>query len=98
MRNREAGTRRRGRAGRARTVTQKDIAGQLGVSVMTVSKALAGHPDVSEATRERVLGTARTMRYTVNVLARSLVQRRTRTIGVVVPDISEPFQIGRAHV
>jgi LacI family transcriptional regulator len=97
-RNREAGPGRRGAgrgpAGRGtprRTVTQKDIAGKLGVSVMTVSKALAGHPDVSEATRERVLGTAREMRYTVNVLARSLVQRRTRTIGVVVPDISEPF-------
>jgi LacI family transcriptional regulator len=58
---------------------------------MTVSKALTGHPDISEATRERVQAAARDMRYTVNVLARSLVQRRTRTIGAVVPDISEPF-------
>jgi LacI family transcriptional regulator len=82
---------RRRRREERRTVTQKDIARKLGVSVMTVSKALTGHPDISEATRERVQGTAREMRYTVNVLARSLVQRRTRTVGVVVPDISEPF-------
>ena len=82
---------RRRRREERRTVTQKDIARKLGVSVMTVSKALTGHPDISAATRERVLGTAREMRYTVNVLARSLVQRRTRTVGVVVPDISEPF-------
>jgi LacI family transcriptional regulator len=72
-------------------VTQKDIARRLGVSVMTVSKALTGHPDISERTRERVERAARRMRYTVNVLARSLVQRRTRTVGVVVPDIAEPF-------
>jgi LacI family transcriptional regulator len=92
-RNRGAGTTRRGRgrASGARTVTQKDIARTLGVSVMTVSKALTGHPDISEATRERVVGKAREMRYTVNVLARSLVQRRTHTVGLVVPDISEPF-------
>jgi LacI family transcriptional regulator len=82
---------RRRRREERRTVTQKDIARKLGVSVMTVSKALTGHPDISAATRERVLGAAREMRYTVNVLARSLVQRRTRTVGVVVPDISEPF-------
>ena len=75
----------------SKTVTQKDIARKLGVSVMTVSKALTGHPDISERTRVRVKDAARAMHYTVNVLARSLVQRRTRTIGVVVPDIAEPF-------
>jgi LacI family transcriptional regulator len=85
------GRRESGRAGAARRVTQKDIARSLGVSVMTVSKALTGHSDISEETRERVRRAAREMRYTVNVLARSLVQRRTRTIGLVVPDISEPF-------
>jgi LacI family transcriptional regulator len=82
---------KRGREASRRTVTQKDIARKLGVSVMTVSKALKGHPDISQKTRERVLEAARGMHYTVNVLARSLVERRTRTIGVVVPDISEPF-------
>jgi LacI family transcriptional regulator len=76
---------------RGRATTQKDIAERLKVSVMTVSKALQGHPDISDRTRELVLRTAREMRYTVNVVARNLVQRRTQTIGVVVPDISEPF-------
>ncbi len=71
--------------------TQKDIARRLNVSVMTVSKALKSHPDISEKTRTLVQRTAREMRYTVNVIARSLVRRHTQTIGVVVPDISEPF-------
>lgn len=77
--------------GSGRRTTQSDIAQRLGVSVMTVSKALTGHPDISEKTRALVVRTAREMHYTVNVLARSLVQQRTRTVGVVVPDISEPF-------
>jgi LacI family transcriptional regulator len=71
--------------------TQKDIAEKLNVSVMTVSKALKGHPDISEKTRRLVQKTAREMDYTINVVARSLVQKKTNTIGVVIPDISEPF-------
>lgn len=73
------------------TVTQKDIAKRLGVSVMTVSKALTSHPDISETTRELVKQTAKDMNYRVNVVARSLVQRRTNTIGIIVPDVSELF-------
>ncbi|MBN1997271.1 LacI family DNA-binding transcriptional regulator [candidate division KSB1 bacterium] len=79
------------------SVTQKDIARKLNVSVMTVSKALRGHPDISEKMRKRVEKTAREMNYTVNVLARSLVQKRTNTIGVVVPDISESFYAEIIH-
>ncbi len=71
--------------------TQKDIAAKLNVSIMTVSKALKGHPDISAKTRKRVEDTAREMNYTVNVVARSLVQKRTHTIGVIVPDISELY-------
>ncbi|RPI03128.1 MAG: LacI family transcriptional regulator [Calditrichaeota bacterium] len=72
-------------------VTQKQIAQKLNVSVMTVSKALKGHPDISAKMRERVEKTAAEMNYTVNVQARNLAQKRTQTIGVVFPDISEPF-------
>jgi LacI family transcriptional regulator len=72
-------------------VTQKDIAQKLNLSVMTISRALKGHPDISEETRKLVEKTAKEMNYTVNMVARSLVQKRTNTIGVVVPDISEPF-------
>jgi len=72
-------------------VTQKDIAEKLNVSVMTVSKSLKGHPDISPKTRNLVKRTAKKMNYTVNVVARSLVQQKTNTIGVVLPDISEQF-------
>jgi len=72
-------------------VTQKDIARRLHVSVMTVSKALADHPDIAEKTREQVAAAAREMNYRVNRIARSLVQRKTHTIGVIVPDVSELF-------
>jgi LacI family transcriptional regulator len=72
-------------------VTQKDIAERLQLSVMTVSKALANHPDIAEKTREQVIQTAKEMNYHLNRVARSLVQRKTRTIGVIVPDVSELF-------
>ena len=72
-------------------ITQKDIAQRLNLSIMTVSRALKGHPDINKDTRKLVLKTAREMNYTVNMVARSLVQKRTQSIGVLVPDISEPF-------
>ncbi|HPG39662.1 MAG TPA: LacI family DNA-binding transcriptional regulator [bacterium] len=72
-------------------VTQKDIARKLNLSIMTISRALKGHPDINIETRKLVEKTAREMNYSVNLVARSLVQKRTNTIGVVVPDISEPF-------
>jgi len=72
-------------------VTQKDIAKKLNVSIMTVSKALKGHSDIALETRRLVEKTAREMNYTVNAVARNLVQKRTNTIGIVIPDISESF-------
>jgi DNA-binding LacI/PurR family transcriptional regulator len=73
------------------TITQKDIAERLHLSIMTVSKALANHPDVADKTREQVIHAAKEMNYRVNRIARSLVQRKTNTIGVIVPDVSELF-------
>ena len=72
-------------------VTQKDIAKKLNVSIMTVSKSLKGHSDISPKMRELVKKTAKKMNYSLNVVARSLVQKKTNTIGVVLPDISEQF-------
>lgn len=69
----------------------KDIADDLGVSLMTVSKALRSHSDISEVTRERVLRRARELNYQPNWIARSLVTRRTYTIGVVIPDLMHSF-------
>lgn len=72
-------------------VTMKDIARDLGLSVVTVSKVLRNHNDISEATRERVLQRVKEVRYEPNRAARSLVTGRSFTIGLVVPDLEHPF-------
>lgn len=69
----------------------KDIAKDLGVSVITVSKVLRNHPDISEATRERVLKRMRELNYQPNLAARALVTGRTFCIGFIVPDLVHPF-------
>ena len=68
------------------TVTIKDVAREAQVSVATVSRALNGQDNVAEAVRHRVQGVAERLRYTPHHAARSLSSRRTRTIGVVLPD------------
>jgi LacI family transcriptional regulator len=77
--------------GHALAVRLKDIAQDLGVSVMTVSKALRNHSDISEATRRRVLQRARQLGYQPNWIARSLVSRRTYMVGLVIPDLMHSF-------
>src|SRR6267154_5554132 len=69
----------------------KDIARDLDVSVMTVSKALRNHTDISEKTRDRVLARARKLGYEPNWIARSLVTRRTHMVGLVIPDLMHSF-------
>ena len=73
------------------TVRMKDIAKDLGLSVVTVSKVLRRHPDIGEETRKRVLRRVRELDYQPNVLARSLVTGRSYLIGLVVPDLLHPF-------
>ncbi len=72
-------------------VTSKDIARELAISQSTVSRALRRDPRVAPATIARVLEAAERMQYTPNLAARSLITRRTSTIGVVVSDITNPF-------
>ena len=72
-------------------VTSKDIARKLRISQSTVSRALRGDPRVAPDTMARVLEAARQMNYTPNLAARSLITRRTGTVGVVVSDITNPF-------
>jgi LacI family transcriptional regulator len=67
------------------------IAGELGVSVMTVSKVLNNHGDISDATRERVLAKIEELGYQRNAVARSLTLRRSHTIGIVIPDLMHAF-------
>ncbi|MDZ5650059.1 LacI family DNA-binding transcriptional regulator [Nitrospirillum sp. BR 11828] len=74
----------------------KDIALDLGLSVVTVSKALRNHPDIGEATRRRVLQRVAELGYQPNLTARSLVTGQTWTIGLIVPDLLHPFFAGIA--
>ena len=72
-------------------VTIKDIAKLAGVSYATVSRALNDHPEVSVKTKERVLKIAKEHGYSPNEIARGLVKQNTNTIGLLVPDISNPY-------
>jgi LacI family transcriptional regulator len=74
-----------------RPVTQEDIARELGVTRITVSKALRDHPDISVAMKARVLKAAEEMGYSPNEIARQLTSRTTQTLGVVVPDLENSF-------
>lgn len=71
-------------------VTIRDVASKAGVSINTVSRVLNDRPDVNEATRERVRGAIADLGYRPNSLARSLIRRSSRTIGLVVTDCTNP--------
>jgi len=73
------------------SVRMKDIANDLGVSLITVSKVLRNHPDIGEETRERVLARVKELNYRPNFAARSLVTGRSYLVGLVVPDLLHPF-------
>jgi DNA-binding LacI/PurR family transcriptional regulator len=72
-------------------VTIKDIAKQLNVSVATVSRALRDLPDIHPDTKKAVLDLAKELDYQPNVLAASLVKSKTKTIGLIVPDLGYYF-------
>jgi len=69
-------------------VTIKDIAKAAGVSITTVSRALNGYSDVSEETRRKIFRIAETMGYTPNMAARSLIVKRTKTLGLLISGIT----------
>ena len=72
-------------------VKLKDVAHRAGVSEATASLVLNDRPDVNARTRERVFKAANDLGYTPNSIARNLATRRSRTIGLVVTDIGNPF-------
>lgn len=72
-------------------VRMKDIAEDLGVSLMTVSKALRNHTDVSEETRRRIWQRAGELQYEPNLVARSLASNRTYLVGLIIPDMMHSF-------
>jgi LacI family transcriptional regulator len=73
------------------STTMKRIAGELGVSITTVSKVLNNHDDISPATRARVMAKVEELGYRPNAVARSLTLRRTHTLGIVIPDLMHSF-------
>ena len=74
-------------------VTTHDVAKRAGVSQPTVSLVLSRNPKarVAPKTRERVLSAARELGYRPNLLAQGLVRRRSYSLGLVVPDLRDPF-------
>jgi LacI family transcriptional regulator len=72
-------------------VTIRDVAREAGVSVATVSRVLNDSGPVGDETRQRILGVASRLRYTPDGAARSLITRRTNTLGVLLPDLHGEF-------
>lgn len=72
-------------------VTIKDIAKEASVSVTTVSRVLNNKPDVNYKTKEKVLQVIKKLNYNPNGLARGLVLQKTYTIGLIIPDICNPY-------
>lgn len=74
-----------------RRVGLEDVARMAGVSRSTASRALVDDPRISEPTRDAVKAAAVELRYVPNAAARGLRARRTRILGLLIPDLSDPF-------
>lgn len=74
-----------------RRVTLVDVAKRASVSVATVSRALSGDPQISQATQLRVRQIADDLKYVPNVTARSLVLQSSATFGLMTPDVTDPI-------
>lgn len=73
------------------SVTMRDVAQRAGVSINTVSRVVNDHGEISEATRQRVLSAIDELGFRPNVLARSLVSGKSLSVGLVIPQITDPF-------
>lgn len=76
---------------RKKRVSITDLARELNVSPSTVSRALRGEPRIGKGTREAVLALAEAWGYRPNLQALSLLNNRTQTVGLIVPDFAHPF-------
>ena len=75
----------------ARRIGIRDVANKAGVAVSSVSRVISGHPNISPDMKERVLAAVQAMGYEPSILAQNLRSGTTRTIGLLVPDISNPL-------
>lgn len=80
-----------------KNITIKDIAKVANVSYATVSRALSGSSEISEETRERISRICQEMGYTANAVARSMVMKETKLIGLIVANIDNPFMSEMAY-
>ena len=72
-------------------VTAKDVAEACGVSRITVNRALSGNKNVKSETREKILAKAQEMGYVPNLIARSLVNGKSKMIGIIVSDVKNLY-------
>lgn len=73
------------------TVTIYDVAREANVSMATVSRVVNGNPNVKPTTRKKVLDVISRLEYRPNAVARGLASKKTTTVGVIIPDISNIF-------
>src|SRR6478736_10243924 len=69
-------------------ITIYDVAREASVSMATVSRVVNGNPNVKPATRKKVLEVIERLEYRPNAVARGLASKKTTTVGVIIPDIS----------
>ena len=80
-----------------KNVTIKDVAKAAGVSYSTVSRALSGSPEISADTRERILQVCKEMNYTANTVARAMVMKSTKLLGLILTGVNNPFMSELAY-
>ena len=73
------------------TVTIYDVAREAAVSMATVSRVVNGNPNVKPATRKKVLEVIDRLDYRPNAVARGLASKKTTTIGVIIPDVTNAY-------
>ena len=71
-----------------RMATIKEIAKESGVSIATVSNIIHGKPGASDETRKKVMDVIKRLDYTPNIIAQSLKQKNTKTIGIITEDLT----------
>ncbi len=85
------------RLAQAHAPTVRDVAARAGVAPATVSNVLTGRRQVAEARRQRVIEAVEALGYRPNRLAASLRRRQTHSLGIVVPDLTNPFFAALVH-